>query len=164
MKDRDELLKAQQDRINHMTGQISNDEIQKGGRKAVIGEIREYNGVKYKKVGEGKWSPVKGEGGDSKDAKSDGPNKPPTDMSKREHAANQIASASVDAEARKKRDDEATAERDKDRAGKSKEELEIEEDDFRSHGTRDFGDVSVMVDKPRNLIYGSVKKTESHTT
>ena len=58
MKNRDELLKAQQDRMNHLSGSFSNsDELYKG-KKADIGEVREHGGKKYKKMGEGKWVPV----------------------------------------------------------------------------------------------------------
>jgi len=56
MKERDELLKAQQDRLSHI-----NDLFVKG-KDLPIGSTSTHGGVKVKKVGPGKWEPVKGEG------------------------------------------------------------------------------------------------------
>lgn len=62
MKTRDEILKAQQDRLAQIQEVFSNaNELIKGGRPAQIGEVREHGGKKMKKTAQG-WVPV-GEGG-----------------------------------------------------------------------------------------------------
>lgn len=63
MKSRDEILKAQQDRLTHIQDAFSNkDELVKGGKLAQIGEVRTHGGRKVQKTTDG-WKPVS-EGGD----------------------------------------------------------------------------------------------------
>lgn len=60
----DEIKKAQIDRINSIGANIQPDsnDIEKGGKPASIGEIREFGGKKYQKTSNG-WRPVKKDGG-----------------------------------------------------------------------------------------------------
>lgn len=56
MKERDDLLKAQQDRINHIF-----DSFEKG-KEVPVGTVSTQGGVKMQKVAPGKWSPVSDKG------------------------------------------------------------------------------------------------------
>ena len=76
------------------------DEFEKGGKKGILGEIREHNGKKFKKVGEGKWLEVSEHG-----------------MSKKEHLEEKrkakISSETAFREARRKDLDKYDSEQDK---------------------------------------------------
>lgn len=63
MKERDDLLKAQQDRINHVF-----DSFEKG-KEVPVGTISTQGGVKMQKVAPGKWSPVSDKGSEKEAAR-----------------------------------------------------------------------------------------------
>ena len=59
----------QMDEFKESLSKNKGKKLQKGGKKAEIGTIREYNGVKYKKVSEGKWEKVSKSPGKDTDSK-----------------------------------------------------------------------------------------------
>lgn len=56
MKSREEILKARQDRLDHISESFNK------AKEAPVGTVATHGGKKMKKVGSGKWEPVKEEG------------------------------------------------------------------------------------------------------
>tara|TARA_R100000734_G_C3317348_1_gene110410 strand:- start:8 stop:643 length:636 start_codon:yes stop_codon:yes gene_type:complete len=69
MKTRDELIKAQHDRINNIVDSFNNPELKKA-KEMPIGSVAMHGGQKMKKVGPKKWEPVKDENKDKKESKT----------------------------------------------------------------------------------------------
>lgn len=70
MKSRDEILKAQEDRMNNINDSFNNPELKKA-KEMPIGSVAMHGGKKMKKVGPKKWEPVKGEGKSEGGSKGD---------------------------------------------------------------------------------------------
>ena len=70
MKNRDDILKARQDRLDHISNSFSNQNELEKGKPAQIGEIREHGGKKMKKTPQG-WVPA-GDGKKDKIIKKNG--------------------------------------------------------------------------------------------